>query len=69
MLLRDTQSGDLVEVMDTTALVNPFADSVMVQFQCGEDLPDPEICTKSNLVFPSGETLPECWRNGHYRQS
>ncbi|MBY5991471.1 acetyltransferase [Ferrimonas balearica] len=68
MLLRETESGDLVEVADTSALINPFVDSVMVQYQCGEDLADPELCTKDHLSFPSGEALPICWKDGFYRQ-
>ncbi|SHG95590.1 acetyltransferase [Ferrimonas marina] len=67
MLLRERYSGDLVEVIDSHALVNPFADRVSVQFQCGQDLADPEMCDKRALTFPSGEGLPECWVNGNYR--
>lgn len=68
MLLRDTISGDLVEVSDISSLVNPFIDQLSVQFQCGEDLADYENCAKAALTFPSGEALPKCWVNGHYRQ-
>ncbi|GAA5187666.1 acetyltransferase [Ferrimonas gelatinilytica] len=67
MLLRDKNTGDLVEVMDDNGLHNPFVDRVKVQYQCGQDLADPELCDKQSLVFPSGEALPECWINGHYR--
>ncbi|GAA4903329.1 acetyltransferase [Ferrimonas pelagia] len=67
MLLREKSSGDLVEVIDSNSLLNPFVDQVKVQFQCGQDLADPEMCDKKGLTFPSGEGLPECWLNGHYR--
>ncbi|GAA5217051.1 acetyltransferase [Corallincola platygyrae] len=67
MLLRETQSGDLVDVVDMSALTNPFIDQVLVQYQHGEDLLEPEVLSKSQLRFPSGEGLPVCWSDGHYR--
>ncbi len=68
MFLKQTSSGDLVDVIDMSELVNPFGDMVLVQFQRGEDLADPEAIAKSELTFPSGECLPQCWLNGHYRK-
>ncbi|WP_413112173.1 acetyltransferase [Thaumasiovibrio sp. DFM-14] len=67
MFLKDTKNGDLFDVVDMTSLTNPFSRQVVVQPQAGEDLSDPVSMDKSELVFPSGEGLPECWRNGHYR--
>ncbi|WP_298442194.1 acetyltransferase [uncultured Ferrimonas sp.] len=69
MLLREQNSGDLVEVIHEPDLLNPFVQQIQVQYQCGQDLADPEVCDKSALAFPSGETLPQCWLNGHYRTS
>jgi len=33
----------------------------------GEDLPEPEKFTKSDIYFQSGEFLPKCWLDPHYR--
>ncbi|NRA54128.1 MAG: acetyltransferase [Gammaproteobacteria bacterium] len=67
MFLSEIKSGDLVEVFDTHDLSNPFKTALLVQFQCGEDLIDPEMIDKAKLCFPSGEALPNCWLDGHYR--
>lgn len=67
MFLKQQSSGDLVEVMDLVALANPFETRIDVQFQCGEDLADPVSLGKDELVFPSGEALPQCWCDSHYR--
>ncbi|PSW06673.1 acetyltransferase [Photobacterium lipolyticum] len=67
MFLKETRTGDLVDVVDMGALINPFAQQVSVQYQSGEDLAEPVSIDKQNLAFPSGEELPECWINGYYR--
>lgn len=67
MFLSEKKSGDLVEIIDTHELSNPFKTKLLVQFQRGEDLAEPEIMEKSELCFPSGEALPTCWLDGHYR--
>ncbi|OAN11081.1 acetyltransferase [Photobacterium jeanii] len=67
MFLKETRSGDLVDVIDMSSLTNPFNQQVTVQYQSGEDLADPVAIDKQQLAFPSGEQLPECWLNGYYR--
>ncbi|MDX1301508.1 acetyltransferase [Photobacterium sp.] len=67
MFLKETRTGDLVDVIDMGALINPFSQQVNVQYQSGEDLAEPVAIDKQNLAFPSGEELPECWINGYYR--
>lgn len=69
MYLRDTNSGDLVEVLDALALVDPCRDSIKGRFHAGEELQEPEQFAKTGLVFPSGETLPRCWTDPHYREA
>ncbi|WP_207063081.1 acetyltransferase [Motiliproteus sp. SC1-56] len=69
MFLKESRSGHLVQVLNLTELINPFEARTQVQFQQGEDLPDPEYIRKDTLVFPSGETLPRCWLDSHYRDS
>jgi len=69
MFLRDKSSGDLVEVMDVTQLVDPNGDTVRVVSHAGEERGDPVTVSKTSLEFPSGEALPKCWVDSHYRVS
>lgn len=67
MFLREITSGDLVEVLDLASLFDPFKTQVWGR-QCGGEEPqDPTFFPKSGLVFPSGEALPRCWLDPHYR--
>ncbi|MFA7095687.1 MAG: acetyltransferase [Gammaproteobacteria bacterium] len=67
MYLRHKPSGDLVEVMDLAALFDPNKDAIVGRFHAGEELQDPAPFAKSDLIFPSGEALPRCWLDVHYR--
>lgn len=67
MFLKEKSSGDLVEVLDTTALVDPFQGNVSGRIHAGEEMQDSRAFSKSGLVFPSGESLPRCWTDAHYR--
>lgn len=67
MYLRHQPSANLLEVLDLEALISPLRDSVTGRFHSGEELQDPESFTKAELVFPSGEGLPRCWRDPRYR--
>jgi len=67
MFLKDKSSGDLAEVVDVSILIDPHAQQLMVRYQAGEEVGDPVKVEKSNLVFPSGEALPKCWSDPHYR--
>lgn len=67
MLLIDGKTGHFVEVADLTALCNPHKDAVAVRVDYGEEVSDPEIATKAELRFPSGEALPRCWVDPAYR--
>lgn len=67
MYLRDKKSGDLVEILDIQSLTDPNRDNVPGRFHAGEELQDPAPFTKIGLEFPSGEPLPRCWRDAHYR--
>jgi len=68
MLLKLNSNGKLVDIIDIQALMNPFHHEVSGQVQWGEDLSDPENYSKSELRFLSGEHLPTCWVNSHYRE-
>ena len=68
MLLEHRPSGSLVEVLTLEDLYNPCRTYITGQLQMGEEMQDPEIFQKSELIFPSGETLPRCWWDAHYRE-
>lgn len=74
MFLTLHQHGDsaghessLVEVLDLRQLADPFATVVAGRIHGGEELQDPQHFAKVELRFPSGEDLPRCWRDPHYR--
>ncbi len=67
MYLKHTVSGDLVEVLDMRSLINPKQTKVAGRFHAGEELQDPANFNKSELIFPSGESLPRCWIDVAYR--
>ncbi len=67
MYLQAKNNGDLVEVLDTAALFDPFQNAVSGRFHSGEEMQDAESFNKADLQFPSGESLPRCWLDPHYR--
>jgi len=69
MFLRKADNGDLAQVVELSQLTDPNSSFVTVQFQAGEEVGDPEPVEKSDLTFASGEALPTCWMDPHYRMS
>lgn len=67
MFLQEPSSGHLVEVLTMQDLIDPFCDTVVGRYNIGEELPDPAKFKKADLVFPSGEAIPRCWLDPHYR--
>ncbi|RMD68271.1 MAG: acetyltransferase [Gammaproteobacteria bacterium] len=67
MYLKQKNSGELIEILDLQALVDPFKTSVTGRYHWGEELQDPMSFPKSELAFPSGEDLPRCWLDPYYR--
>lgn len=67
MFLKDKSTGDLAEVVDIAKLVDPHEQQLMVRYQAGEEVGDPVRVDKATFVFPSGEALPKCWHDPHYR--
>lgn len=67
MLLKDIDSGSLVEVLDLTSLFDPFKTEVLGYQSVGEEAQDPTLFPKARLLFTSGEALPRCWMDPHYR--
>ncbi|VAW76842.1 hypothetical protein MNBD_GAMMA15-2617 [hydrothermal vent metagenome] len=67
MFLKDKSSGDLVEVLDMSAMVDPCRTALEGRFHAGEEMQDPANFFKDSLEFPSGEGLPRCWIDVSYR--
>ncbi len=68
MYLKHKPSGDLVEVLNLDALFDPCRGMLQGRFHAGEELQDPAAFAKAELSFPSGENLPRCWLDAHYRE-
>ena len=69
MFLNERTTGHMVEVLTLSDLVDLFKDEVIGRYQYGEEVQDPETFKKSDLVFLSGEELPRCWTDPHYRDN
>ncbi|PCI25318.1 MAG: acetyltransferase [SAR324 cluster bacterium] len=67
MFLKLKNSGALVDVLDASEMADPYHGTLLGCLQQGEDLPDPEPFKKADLCFLSGEPLPSCWVDAHYR--
>lgn len=67
MLLKLRKDKRLVTVENTDELINPFHGTLHVRPQWGEEEQEAEIYSKTDLCFPSGEDLPRCWLDEHYR--
>lgn len=69
MFLKERSNGELVEVLDTTALFDPFQTEICGRYNAGEEMPDPQMFHKHDLVFCSDEVLPRCWTDPDYRSN
>ncbi len=67
MFLMQKTTHNLVEVLSTQELFDPFFIEVEAQMHAGEELQEPEAFLKAGLIFPSGEELPRCWIDPDYR--
>ncbi|MCC0176439.1 acetyltransferase [Waterburya agarophytonicola K14] len=67
MLLKIKKDDVLVEITEIIELINPSRAEVTAQIQAGEEEQPPEPFKKSDLVFPSGENLPQCWLDSNYK--
>ena len=66
MFLRHKRRDDLVEVINPDELYNPCRREITGRFHCGEEMQEPETFAKSEMIFPSGESLPRCWLDADY---
>lgn len=69
MYVKHKPTGDMVEVLDINALINPNSAIMAGRFHAGEELQDPAYFSKSDLIFPSNEPLPRCWLDADYHLS
>ncbi len=69
MYLKRKSDGHLIEVLTLNDLFNPLHKEVIGRLHYGEEPQDPERFRKEDLVFPSGEPLPRCWTDVHYRDT
>ncbi len=67
MFLKNRDNGDLAQVIELGELTDPNSATVTVRYHAGEEAGDPVPVEKSTLTFPSGEALPKCWLDAHYR--
>lgn len=67
MYLQHRETGRMVEVLGVNDLYNPMHDSLFGRYHYGEEAQEPERFAKESLIFLSGEDLPRCWVDVHYR--
>lgn len=68
MFLQIKDTNDLVKIVNFEELIDPNTDSVHAQDQEGQEEQETDVFRKDELVFPSGESLPQCWIDANYRQ-
>lgn len=69
MFLQQKINHEMIEVLSLSELFDPFTESLTGRYQHGEEVQDPEKFEKSDLQFLSGERLPACWLDAHYRDN
>lgn len=67
MFLKEKTTGHMVEVLSMGDLFDLFKEEVIGRYHFGEEVQDAEKFRKSDLAFLSGEELPRCWKDPHYR--
>ena len=67
MFLKERSSGHMVEVLGLNDLFSLYREEIVGRYQFGEEAQDSEKFKKKDLIFLSGEELPRCWTDPHYR--
>ncbi|MCG6868457.1 MAG: acetyltransferase [Gammaproteobacteria bacterium] len=67
MFLKEYGGKHLIEVLGFDELIDPMKRSFTGRLNVGEEMPDADSFSKSKVCFPSGEALPKCWTDVHYR--
>ncbi|KST69878.1 hypothetical protein [Mastigocoleus testarum] len=68
MFVQQKSTNNLIEVLTLQDLYDPCRKEIMGQSHAGEEMQEPSSYLKSELIFPSGEELPLCWLDPHYRE-
>jgi hypothetical protein len=68
MFLKHSRTDNLVEVLSLHDLWDACLTHITGRYHAGEELQEPEQFPKADLMFPSGESLPRCWVDPHYRE-
>jgi len=69
MLLEQKSTGRTVEILSLRDLFDPYHTRIVGRYHYGEEVQDPEQYDKADLIFLSGEALPRCWVDPHYRDA
>lgn len=69
MFLKEKSTGHMIEVLALSDLFDPYNDTLVGRYHYGEEVQDAEKFGKADLVFLSGERLPLCWVDPHYRDA
>jgi hypothetical protein len=68
MFVKRRDDETLIKVVNAEDLIDPFKEAVEGKQEGGQSEQPPESFEKSQLVFPSGESLPQCWMDPKYRE-
>jgi hypothetical protein len=68
MYLLHKPSGELVEVISLSDMINPNTSTIRARAYTEDIIQRAENFLKTEMVFPSGEALPLCWIDSHYQQ-
>jgi len=66
MFLMERKSENLLKIENVETLWDPFENRIIARSQAGEEEQPSSPVDKRDLVFPSGEELPECWMNPNF---
>lgn len=69
MYLKHKTSSDLIEILDIKELIDPSRENVTGRSHVGEEMQEPTSFQKRELIFPSGEVLPQCWIDPDYKKT
>ena len=67
MFLQRKFDKDIIEVLELQELFDPCVKEFLGRSHCGQEIQEPEMYPKEDMVFPSGEQLPICWLQPNYR--
>lgn len=68
MYLKHVPSGDLIEIIDLPDVINPASPTIRARSYTDENIRRAENFLKTELAFPSGESLPLCWIDSRYNE-